>query len=220
MALADLLRRLPAGLRIADFLRPSALAWCAPPDEDGAGDGGGDGEGDGKPDDAGDGADELVTQFGEKAAAEIRRLRAENAKHRTSARDAQTKLGEIEKAQLSKEEQAEARAAAAEQAAQAADERAKSVALTADIKVHAAAQGAVDVDAVVALIDRSKVSIDDEGNVTGGKSAVEALLKAKPYLVAPGGPQGRNGANFGDGSGDRPPTGDMNAAIRRQAGRG
>lgn len=50
--------------------------------------------------------------------------------------------------------------------------------------LHAAtAAGAVDPEAVVQLADRSEVTIDDAGAVTGADTAVKALLDTKPYLV-------------------------------------
>lgn len=51
------------------------------------------------------------------------------------------------------------------------------------IRAHAAALGAVDADAVLALVDQTKVTLGDDGQVTGAEEAVKALLDAKPYLV-------------------------------------
>jgi hypothetical protein len=42
--------------------------------------------------------------------------------------------------------------------------------------------GVVDVEAVLKLVDRSNVRIDDNGNVTGALEAVTALVSSKPYL--------------------------------------
>ena len=48
----------------------------------------------------------------------------------------------------------------------------------------ASSAGVQDVDAVVKLIDRSNVKLDDNGNLTGVTEAVKALLEAKPYLTS------------------------------------
>lgn len=42
--------------------------------------------------------------------------------------------------------------------------------------------GVVDVEAVLKLIDRSSITIDENGNVSGITEAVSALVTAKPYL--------------------------------------
>lgn len=56
--------------------------------------------------------------------------------------------------------------------------------------------GAIDPEAVVAMLDKSKVTIVD-GKVTGAAAAVDELLKNKPYLVAPTGSGYRMGAGGG-----------------------
>ncbi len=212
MATQSLLRFLAI---LGAFLRPTSIAHADGPDGDPpAGD-----PPEGDPPAGDPPTDELVTEFGEKGAAEIRKLRSENAGHRTKNRELSTKLTEHEQAQLSEKERAEAKAKDAEDRALAAETRAKATAIAADLRVHAVTLGAVDVDAVIALVDRSKVEADDDGNVKGGKAAVEALLKAKPYLVSEPGAPPRNGANFNGGPGGKPPGGnDMSTAIRAAAG--
>lgn len=61
-------------------------------------------------------------------------------------------------------------------------EQYKTVALNAEIKALAAAAGSVDPAAVAALIDKSGISVDDNLNVTGAESALNALKESKPYL--------------------------------------
>lgn len=56
--------------------------------------------------------------------------------------------------------------------------------------------GSIDPDVVVAMLDKSKITIVD-GKVTGVKEAVDELLKAKPHLVAPTGSGYRMGAGGG-----------------------
>lgn len=58
------------------------------------------------------------------------------------------------------------------------------------IEREAVKGNAVDTEAVAALVDRSAIKVDEGGAVTGADKAVEALLKAKPFLVkAEGGGQ-------------------------------
>jgi hypothetical protein len=62
--------------------------------------------------------------------------------------------------------------------------------------------GAIDPEAVVALLDKSKVKVEADGKVTGAKEAVEELLKQKPYLVAKSG----SGYQMGAGASGSDPT--------------
>lgn len=57
--------------------------------------------------------------------------------------------------------------------------------------------GVVDIEAVLKLIDRSNISIDDQGNVLGVNEAIQSLTSSKPYLV------GKN-SNIKIGSGTNP----------------
>jgi hypothetical protein len=72
------------------------------------------------------------------------------------------------------------------------------------IERAASKANAVDAEVVAQLIDRSSIEIEDDGTVKGADKAVEALLKAKPFLVAsgqqsgtvkgtPGTPDGKSG---------------------------
>lgn len=42
--------------------------------------------------------------------------------------------------------------------------------------------GAADIETVLKLIDRSKLTLNEDGTVTGVEEAVKALLEAKPFL--------------------------------------
>lgn len=42
--------------------------------------------------------------------------------------------------------------------------------------------GVVDIEAVLKLVDRSNIAIDDNGIITGATEAVQALVAGKPYL--------------------------------------
>lgn len=70
--------------------------------------------------------------------------------------------------------------------------------------------GVVDLDAAIKLVDRSKVVIDDAGNVTGLDEAVEALKTGKSYLFngQPGQPtQPTLGGPTNPSNGGNQPTG-------------
>lgn len=65
--------------------------------------------------------------------------------------------------------------------------------------------GVVDLDGALKLIDRSKIAVDDSGNVTGVDEAIEALKTDKAYLFnANGGTQPKLGA---PSNGQTPPNG-------------
>jgi uncharacterized membrane protein YgcG len=78
--------------------------------------------------------------------------------------------------------------------------------VNAEIKVFAVQAGFVDPADAVALVGRAGVQVDEQGNVTGAKEAVEALAKAKPHLVGTGkaggspGSAGNGGRQDGGGS--------------------
>lgn len=54
------------------------------------------------------------------------------------------------------------------------------------IQAEAAKLGAVDLEAVSKLIDRSKITVNDDGSLIGVEDAVKGLLEAKPYLKGSG----------------------------------
>lgn len=47
--------------------------------------------------------------------------------------------------------------------------------------------GVVDIETVLKLVDRSGITVDDNGNVIGAIEAVQTLLAAKPFLKGKGG---------------------------------
>lgn len=105
--------------------------------------------------------------------------------------------------------------------AQAATALANTKLIRGEVKFLSAELGVVDPDAAFALMDQKDVKVDDQGNVTGVKDALTALLKDWPYLKgqpgsgAPpivGGSSNPGAGNPGTGSG-------MNDFIRRAAGR-
>lgn len=159
---------------------------------------------------------DLVKDYGLKAARQIVKDRDQAATERRARTAAERKLKDAEDAKLSESERATKQQQDSEKAIAAANTRI----INAEIKVAASAAGAHDPDAVLALIDREGIEIDDEGSVSGVKSALDLLLKAKPYLKGTPG-AGRSGGEGGGGAGERPGTGSrMNDQIRRAVGLG
>lgn len=54
------------------------------------------------------------------------------------------------------------------------------------LTIEAGKAGAVDVSDVLKLIDRSGITVNEDGSVTGAAEAVTALLTAKPHLKGSG----------------------------------
>lgn len=55
--------------------------------------------------------------------------------------------------------------------------------VSAEIRVQASALGFVDADDAIRLLSRDSVKVNDKGEVTGVKEALEALATAKPHLI-------------------------------------
>ena len=101
-------------------------------------------------------------------------------------------------------EKANARAAKAEEDRLRFETTANERLIRGEVKGEAGAMGFVDPEAAYLLLDRSEVAIGDAGEVTGVKEALEALAKAKPYLVKATTPTGSadGGARTGGGAKD------------------
>ena len=91
---------------------------------------------------------------------------------------------EAEQARLSDLEKASRRIAELEQAAAQAQERASMALRRSAIVAAAQRAGAVDPDAVLALLPGDAVTVGEDGTVAGAEDAVTALLASKTYLVA------------------------------------
>ena len=178
----------------------------------GTGDGGGsEDEGDDEDDD-----DEEIKDLDSKAASKlIRKLRGENKGLRARSKTAESELRTLKTKDLPEAERLKVEADEAKASVAAANKRI----VDSEIKVAAASAGVVDPDAVVALITREGIELDDSGRVTGVKKALDALLKEKPYLKSEGnGSAGRSGSD-GGGSGERQSPGSgMDNLIRQAAG--
>ncbi len=130
--------------------------------------------------------------------------------------DAAKRLKEIEDKDKSETEKLTARVAELEKELGEANGKVESVTIGTAITEAAQAAGAIRPDVVAKLIDRSEVKRDDDGKPTNLKDLLAAATKSYPELFqAHGGRGSANGGNTG-GAGDDD---DMNARIRRAAGR-
>lgn len=75
-------------------------------------------------------------------------------------------------------------------------EQLKGNSLSQAIMAEAQKQGAVDLESVTKLVDRSAITVGEDGTVTGVEDAVKGLLEAKPFL--------KSGNNTNIGSGTAP----------------
>jgi hypothetical protein len=108
----------------------------------------------------------------EEAARVIAELRRENAKHRTD-------LKKFEDAQLTEQQRLEKRATEAEAAATAYQQRIAAY----EVKLAAQRLGIIDPDLALLAI-QSQLEYADDGTPKNADKLLEALAKAKPYLVA------------------------------------
>lgn len=153
----------------------------------------------------------------ERALATIRNLRAAEKAAKAQAKELdalKAKVAEHEQAQLSASEKAELRAQDAEQKAKAAEARAKSIALKAAVERHAHRLNVIDDDAAFRLLDLTAVEYDDAGEPTNVEALVKALVKDRPYLVAP---ESKNGVPPSPKPTDRQALSDAEQAAHRQA---
>lgn len=90
-------------------------------------------------------------------------------------------MSEAERLAAEKEEAAK-KAEEAEQRAQQAQESANQRIINTEIRSIARSLNANDPNDVLALLDKSKIELDDEGNVKGVEEAVKAFKDSKPWL--------------------------------------
>ena len=154
--------------------------------------------GDGEEDDKKFTQDQVNTML----ANERRRLLAEQP-DLTDLRDKAKKYDDLVAQSQNEVDREKARADQAEKARDEAVANAKTIARRAAILAEAAAQNAVDPEAVHALLgDTSSVTVGDDGKVTGAVDAVKVLLTEKTYLVKAAEGDGSEGATGGGGGGD------------------
>lgn len=150
----------------------------------------------------------------------VKDLRTEAAKYRTKAKELEGKLqtlpGEITAKVLAAlglepdpDKNFEKQLAEAQAKAQEAEKRANERLVRAEVISLATDMGLVDADAALALMDRTDVTVKDDGTVSGAKEALEALVAAKPWLK-------KAEAKQPVGGGTNPPGGNSIKTIDQQ----
>jgi len=104
----------------------------------------------------------------------VQELRAENAKYRTTAKEAK----DAADAAATKAQEAETAATAR---ITAAEVKANERIIRAELKAEAIKAGMVDLDGLK-LADLTTVKLDDKGEVVGAAEMMKALKESKPYL--------------------------------------
>jgi hypothetical protein len=141
--------------------------------------------------------------------------RDDAAKHRTQAKELADWKAEQERANETAEQTAVREAAERETERQRLLDENRTLKVDGAVRSAAESAKAHDPETVLALIG-SKVTLDDSGKPTNVADLLADLRQTKPFLFK------RSGVNAGEGNGQEPDggEGDMNAAIRRSAGRG
>lgn len=126
------------------------------------------------------------------------RVRAEKAE----ARRAELEKAEQQRAeaQLSEIEKAQKKAAEAEQKATALQGKMKEQSLRSAFSELAAKAGCQDTSLGFLALDKSKVAVDDDGNVTGLEAAIKALQSSNPILFQPSAAPANGGVGNTGGS--------------------
>lgn len=109
------------------------------------------------------------------------KLKRLEALERADEERRKAEMTEAERLKAEKEEAAKKAEEAAEQAKKA-QETANQRIVNTEIRSVARALNANDPNDVLALLDKSVVEIDDDGNVKGVEEAVKALKEAKPWM--------------------------------------
>ena len=105
----------------------------------------------------------------------------------------------------------------AERKAEAATQTANNRLIRAEVLAEAATMG-LNAKAALKLVDMDSIEMDDDGNISGVDKALKAALKEFPFLKGESSAKPL-GDNQGGGGGDSSGKADMNAFIRRKAGR-
>lgn len=145
----------------------------------------------------------------------VKKLREEAAANRVKARELEEQVKKLPQEITAKVMKAlglepdpdknyEQQLAEANAKAQEAEKKANERLVRAEVKALAVSMQIIDPDAAYLLIDKSGVKITDTGEVEGAKEALEALVKAKPYLVGKGGSGGSVGSGSNPGPGEPP----------------
>lgn len=148
--------------------------------------------------------DEASTEDKPDLAAELAKWKSMARKNEALAKQnatAAAKLAKIEEASKTELERAQAAAAEADQRAKAAEERIARALTKAAVSAAAAKAGAIDADAVLALLPPDAVTVDGD-DIKGVDEAIKQLRESKPYLF--GKPKPAAGSADGGRQSDKP----------------
>lgn len=122
----------------------------------------------------------------------VAELRAENAHHRIAARTAKEEAESLRQEVENVKAQTQAQIDAARAPLQQKVEKINQRILDTELRSSALQAGLADID-LLPLLDRSKVTVDDDGNVTGVAEAVADFKKRKPEYFTGGAGGNRGG---------------------------
>lgn len=115
----------------------------------------------------------------------VKKLRAEAAEYRRRLRQLEEKVKAQEEATLSEAEKLQRRLSELEREREHLLAERRERAMRYEVAVAAQKLGIVDPDAAVRLLDTSSLEFDESDRPVNVEEALKALVKAKPYLVAP-----------------------------------
>lgn len=90
--------------------------------------------------------------------------------------------------------------------------------ISAEVKSIGASIGLIDTDAAAVLMDKTKITVKDDGTVEGVKDALEALRKSKPYMFGSSTPP-KTGMRQRGTEVQANPNAEANAALRELFGK-
>ncbi len=126
-----------------------------------------------------------TTMTTDEAMAELKRVRAEAAAHRTKLAAFEKAQADAEAAKLSDKERLEKQLADLKTQHETATREARDRIIRYEVQLHAARLGIVDPDAAARLIDYATLELDEAGTPKNVEPVLRALIKARPWLAAP-----------------------------------
>lgn len=114
---------------------------------------------------------------------EIKKLRNENAKWRTSLRKMEAQQEEKQRAEMTELERLKADLKAAEEARTRAEQERLQTLVRSQVVAAASRLDFADPSDAFRMLDVSTLEVDDSGRVQGLDAALQELAKSKPYLV-------------------------------------
>ncbi|HET8909137.1 MAG TPA: phage scaffolding protein [Ktedonobacterales bacterium] len=122
----------------------------------------------------------------EQALDELAKVRKEAASHRTKLNAFEKAQADAQAAQMTDLQRAEAKAAELQRAADDRTRELQEARIEMAVERTASKLGIIDPDAAVKLLDWSKLEYDDDGKPTNVDKLLEALVKARTWLVGNG----------------------------------